>query len=188
MPFKPALALALSASLLVTACAKGGPDGRRGPPPGAAGMAEHGPMDPERMKSLVTRYTERWDANNDGAATCDDINLTRSRLFRVLDEDKDGFLNSGEYRHAKFEDKSFLFFDFMAVDKDHDGSVSVEELVAVPNSQFLAADNDHDCRISADEAMMALEEMQRGFGRPESGRGGKRGRGGPGGQPPQVSE
>jgi hypothetical protein len=135
-------------------------------------------MDPERMQTLVARYTERWDANNDGVATCDDVNLTRSRLFRILDEDKDGVLTPAEYRHSRFEDKSFMFFDFMTVDKDHDGSVSVEELAAVPNSQFLAADKDDNCRISPEEALAAMQEMQMGGGRPDGRRDGKDGRGG----------
>ena len=137
------------------------------------------------MQHLVARYTERWDSNNDGIASCDDLGLSRSRLFRMLDEDNDGLLSTGEYRHAKFEGKSFMFFDFMAVDKDHSAAISVEELVAVPNSQFLAADKDHDCRISPEEAMAAMREMRMGGERPEGGRRGKGGRGGPDGPPPQ---
>lgn len=185
MTLRPALLIALTASITLTACANKRPDERRGPPPGM--QDEH--LDPERMRALTAHYTERWDSNNDGVATCDDISLTRSRLFRILDENKDGILNSTEYRHAKFEDKSFLFFDFPTVDKDHDGEVSVEELVAVPNSQFLAADKDGDCRISPDEAMLAVRDMQMGTERPQGGeRGGKPRRGGPGGPPPQLSD
>jgi len=191
MTIRPALIVALTAVIALTACASKHPDKRGGPPPGSPGMMQGRGMDPERMKALVARYTERWDTDRDGVATCDDVNLARSRLFRVLDEDKDGFLNSGEYRHAKFEDKSFLFFDFLTVDKDHDGAVSVEELVAVPNSQFLAADRDKDCRIAPEEAMAALQDMQMGMGHRggdhEGGRGGKRGRGGPVGGPPPGS-
>ncbi len=132
-------------------------------------------MDPGRMEQMVSRYIERWDYNNDGAATCDDINVSRSRLFRLLDEDKDGLLASGEYRHAKFEDKSFLFFDFIRVDANGDSRVSVEELVAVPNSQFLAADKDHDCRISPQEAVGAMHDMQMGKRPADPGKASKRG-------------
>jgi len=185
MTFRPALFVALTAAIALSACSSGRPDGRRGPPPGGPGMMQGEGMDPERMQNLVARYTERWDANNDGIATCDDVNLTRSRLFRILDEDKDGLLTPAEYRHSRFEDKSFMFFDFMTVDKDHDGSVSVEELVAVPNSQFLAADKDNDCRISPEEAMAAMQEMRMGNGGPEGGRRGKGGRRGTDGTTPQ---
>ena len=170
MPVKAPLLLALSSALLLTACASKRPDDRHGPPQGPA-------MDPARMEEMVRLYTERWDYNNDGAATCDDINVARSRLFRLLDEDKDGQLTSGEYRHAKFEDKSFLFFDFLRIDTNGDGAVSVDELVAVPNSQFMAADKDHDCRISPNEAMASMRESRMGD-RSDGGRGKPGARGG----------
>jgi hypothetical protein len=152
-------------------------------------------MDPdarqERMEIIHRQFVDRWDYDQDGAATCDDIKTQRSRLFRQLDEDKDGTLTSGEYRHAKFEDKSFMFFDFLRVDTNANGTVELEEMTEVPHSQFLSADKDGDCYISAPEAMATVRDsmMQQGGGRGgPGGRGGRGGRGGGRGDGPMLTE
>jgi len=137
-------------------------------------------MDPERLEQIYSRFVERWDYNEDGQATCEDIAVKRSRLFQRLDEDKDGALSSGEYRYAKFEDKSFLFFPYDRVDMDSSTTIDVEEFVAVSHSEFLNIDKDKDCTINRQEAMMAMRETM-GSGR-EGGRPGGRGKGGKGGR------
>lgn len=132
------------------------------------------------MEQIYARFVERWDYNSDGFATCDDVRIQRARLFKLLDEDKDDFLTSREYRYAKFEDKSFLFFPIDRVDSDTSTSVDVEEFVAVPHSEFLNIDQDGNCEISQREAMTAMRDMM--AGEREGGRGGKGGgRGGKGG-------
>jgi len=175
---KPQTILILAgAAALLSACAQKGPER----------MARGGQqMDPEqraeRMERVYTEFVARWDYNGDGKASCDDINLQRSRLFRLLDEDRDGALTSGEYRHAKFEDKSFMFFDFLRVDADGAGGVDVDELAGVPHSQFLNADKDGNCIINRQEAIAMVREIRMGDGESRSqgrGRGGK-GRGGKG--------
>lgn len=183
MRVRPSIFILLSTAVALGACASKGPGapGRGGPPP------EHGAMmDPtereEKMEKVYRQFVQRWDYNEDGEATCDDVNTQRSRLFRALDEDGNGELTSGEYRHAKFEDKSFMFFDFMRVDTNASGKVELEELIAVPHSQFLNADKNKDCSISRDEVMASIREtmMQRGDGGGNPGRGGRAGRRPPG--------
>ncbi|MFC4347891.1 hypothetical protein ACFO5Q_08555 [Kordiimonas lipolytica] len=142
----------------------------------------------ERVEQVYRLYVERWDYNGDGEATCDDINVQRSRLFRMLDQNKDGKLVSGEYRHAKFEDKSFMFFDFLRVDTNGTGAVELEEMEAVPHSQFLNADGDGNCTISPHEAMAMVRHTQMSGGK-DHGPGSKSGRGGraPRGGSPMVT-
>ncbi len=168
------------AAFSLSACAGGPERGRPGGPPQTDMNPE---SHAERVQQVYSQFVSRWDYNQDGEATCDDISVQRSRLFRVLDENKDGKLVSGEYRHAKFEDKSFMFFDFLRVDTNDTGAVELEELVAVPHSQFLNADRDGDCYISPPEAMAMVRQSQMGAGGGE-GRG-PGGRGGQGGRAPR---
>lgn len=172
--------ITVGACLILAACA-GKPDRPRRSGPPQMELDEEARA--EQSQQVYRRFVERWDYNQDGEATCDDISLQRSRLFRMLDEDKDGRLTSGEYRHAKFEDKSFLFFDFLRVDMNGTNSIEPEELVAVPHSQFLNADSDGDCYISPDEAIAMARESRMG-GRQGRGPGGEGGKGGKGGRGP----
>ncbi|WP_417460218.1 hypothetical protein [Kordiimonas sp.] len=181
MPFQKTLFIIVSTALVLTACANRGSDGPRGP-----GGRPDMEMDPAKMEArreeMRTRFLTKWDYNEDGAVTCDDITLSRSRLFRLLDENKDGLLVSGEYRHAKFEDKSFLFYDFLGLDKNGDGGIGVDELIAVPHSQFQSMDDDGDCTISPREMMASMREARMDGGRGGERRGEKGGRGGRGGK------
>lgn len=172
------LVLILGASLTLGACANKGP---RGP------ERNRPDMDPEarteRMEHIYKQFVSRWDYNEDGMASCDDIKTQRSRLFKQLDDDKDGTLTSGEYKYAKFEDKSFMFFDFLRVDKNASGVIELDELTEVPHSQFLHADKDGNCTISPPEAMAIVRETMMGSGDERRARGGKGGRAG---KPPEL--
>lgn len=175
MTVKPLILLACSAALL-SACASN----KRPERPEREGR------DPGRIEHLYNQFVARWDYNEDGVATCDDIRVKRARLFRLLDEDKDDFLSSREYRYAKFEDKSFLFFPMDRVDSNTSASVDVEEFVAVPHSEFLNMDEDGNCEISQNEAITTMRETMAGQGdgggRGSKGGGGRGGKGGGGGR------
>jgi|GEM_PF-1655436 len=174
------------AAIGLSACAGGPERGGRNHMGGPPQMEMNPEAHAERVEQVYRQYVERWDYNQDGEATCDDIELQRSRLFRMLDEDKDGKLTSSEYRHAKFEDKSFMFFDFLRVDTNGRGAVELEELVAVPHSQFLNADENGDCYISPPEAMAMVRQSQMGAGGGDGrGPGGPGGKGGQGGRAPR---
>lgn len=114
--------------------------------------------DPDKLQQLYANFIDRWDFNEDGSATCEDISVQRSRLFKHLDENDDGFLTSREYRHARYEDKSFMFFTLDRVDTNNSFNISLEEFVRVPHSQFLNMDKDDDCRLNKHEAMIALRK------------------------------
>ncbi|MCJ9427601.1 hypothetical protein [Kordiimonas marina] len=164
------LTVLLVASSFLSACGggpnRGGPDARDHQPP----------IPPERMQQLYHQMIDRWDYDGDGKATCQDMDLQRQRLFKLLDKNKDGVLGPTEYRLAKFEDKTFMFYGFLRVDADSSGTISLAELSKIPHSQFNAADKDHNCEISEPEAIEALREANAGMlpsgredGRPHRG-------------------
>lgn len=127
---------------------------------------------------MRARFMDHWDQNGDGQVTCADVNLQRARLFAQLDVDENEELASGEYRYAKFEDKSFLFHLFTDVDTDKSGAVNLEELQSVIHSQFASMDRDGDCFVTNEEAAAAMRERAREVRSEREGRDG-RGRSGP---------
>jgi len=135
-------------------------------------------MDPQRMEHIYLQFVERWDYNQDGLATCDDLTVKRSRLFKRLDADKSGDLTSGEFRYAKFEDKSFMFFPLDRVDTNASATIEVDEFVAVSDSSFLHTDKDKNCVISRQEAMIAARELRGGGESGDHSKGGRGKRGG----------
>lgn len=131
---------------------------------------------PERLAEMQQRFLARWDQNEDGVVTCDDVAFERAELFFVLDTNEDEELASSEYRYAKFEDKSFMFHMFSEVDTDTSGAVSLKELQAVTHSQFASIDKDGNCIVSDQEAAMAARERMR---EAREGADGREGRDGP---------
>lgn len=167
------VALTLASSLCLAACA-GRDDGRPKRPE----------LTPERKAELYERFTVRWDFNGDGLVSCADVEFQREQLFTLLDTDTDDQLASGEYRYAKFEDKSFLFHLFTDVDTDSSGSISRVELNRVQHSQFASLDKDANCLVDEEEAAIAARERAREARGEGANREGRNGRGGgrPGGQ------
>ncbi len=108
---------------------------------------------PERAAQIYDRVTKEWDENRDGTATCADIAIRRRALFNIVDADKNGNLWPGEYRLAKFEDKSFLFFEFPVADTNDSSRIELTEFLAVPHSKFQGIDANSDCIISKEEAL-----------------------------------
>ena len=175
---KATTAFTLASALFLSACAGGSDRGPKRPE-----------LTPERKAELYERFVRRWDLNADDQVTCVDVKLQRRALFSVLDTDPDEQLTSGEYRYAKFEDKSFLFHLFSDVDTDSSGAISLNELDAVKHSQFESLDKNGDCIVSELEAEAEARERARDGregrgGREKSGRGGRGGRGERGGQRP----
>lgn len=160
------LLILCASSLILSACASNKRPDRR---------AQH---DPERMERMYQTFVNRWDFNEDGKATCDDISVQRSRLFRRLDEDNNGVLSSREFRHARFEDKSFMFFTYDRVDTNASASIDLDEFMTVAHSQFLGMDQDNDCLIDRREALTAMRERNPDVAREKKSKGKKGGRGG----------
>lgn len=110
---------------------------------------------PARAEQIYNRVIRQWDENKDGAATCADVAVRREALFKIVDADKSGDLWPGEYRLAKFEDRSFHFFEFPKADVDESGRIELREFLAIPPSRFQGFDSNSDCIISKEEALRA---------------------------------
>ncbi|MCK0068615.1 MULTISPECIES: hypothetical protein [Kordiimonas] len=110
---------------------------------------------PARAEQIYNRVVREWDENKDGKASCEDVAVRRRALFKVVDADKSGDLWPGEYRLAKFEDRSFHFFEFPKADVDESGRIELDEFIAIPPSRFQGFDADSDCLISKEEALRA---------------------------------
>ncbi|MBJ7416273.1 MAG: hypothetical protein JHC88_12645 [Niveispirillum sp.] len=107
--------IALSALLLLTACAShadgppgGGPDGRR--PMGRLPLSLSGEMlgrmapDEGAYADIVVDWARGLDANHDGFLSPDELKPDIARFFQAVDTDKDGAINSrelGDYRMAR---------------------------------------------------------------------------------------
>lgn len=180
------LATAIITAILVTACA--------GPGGGRPDRQEPPEPSPERRAEMTARFLAKWDKNGDNQLTCEDVALERKALFVTLDEDASETLTSGEFRYAKFEDKSFLFHLFSEVDSDKSNDISVSEMQAVKHSQFESIDKDGDCLVNDQEMMLAMRDMLRSEragrqgGKERQGRGGRGGRGGPGQRPGGLTD
>lgn len=158
-----ALILLCTTAIILSACAS-----KKGP-------RQNRQMNPERIERLYKDFVARWDYNQDGLATCDDISVKRSRLFKRLDEDKNGTLSSREYRHARFEDKSFMFYEMSRIDSNGSTAVEINEFMGVAHSQFLNMDKDNDCTLSKREVLTAMREQNPDTSRKKGGKG-KRGK------------
>ncbi len=141
--FKLPVLLMLSGSLLLTACARGGPE-KKLPT-----------LKPEQRERIHKNLIKSWDSNKDGQATCDDVLANRNDLFDQIDANQDNLLRKGEYRLAAFEDKSFVFIDFDAADVDLSGKVDRAEFTIIPNSSFQGIDRDGNCLLDEQESVLA---------------------------------
>ena len=121
-----------------------------------------------QVEKALRGLNERWDLNADGQSTCADITLLRKQQFSRLDTDKSSHLNTEEYRKIKFEDNSFVFFEFDTLDTDQTGHLNLTEFSAVSHSQFRGLDKDSDCTLSyRDAAHSVLEARRNGTARPQ---------------------
>jgi len=156
--FRTLLILAVS-SLLLVACAKKTPDPTADIPP-------------DLVNKALRDFTQRWDLDGDGKATCGDIALLRERQFMRLDSNRDGRLSPLEYRAINFEDNSFVFFEFKTVDIDQTASIELAEFSAVSHSLFRGTDKDNDCVIGyRDAAFIVLNNRRNGIGARERAEG-----------------
>lgn len=142
-------------ALSVAACAS-----RKGP--------DRPELSPERKQDLYSRALGKWDINNDNVINCDDINILRTELFATLDTDGNGKLTPQEYRYAQFDDKSYQFYTYSAVNKNNSDGIDFAEFAAIRHSEFAGLDRDRSCIVTVEEAAEALRDLfreRRGSGR-----------------------
>ena len=95
------------------------------------------------------------DTNHDGAVDHQEFQERITEVFYSADRNKDGFLDAEELKQLTFPD------DFKADDKDRDGRVSMREFLRVRFHDYDVADTDHDGVLSLDEVIAAYEGKRR---------------------------
>jgi Ca2+-binding EF-hand superfamily protein len=95
------------------------------------------------------------DLNHDGSVDHEEFQVRIVEIFYSADRNKDGFLDAEELKQLTFPD------DFTADDKDEDGRVSLREFLRVRFREYDAADGDHDGVLSLEEVIVAYEGKKR---------------------------
>ena len=114
-------------------------------------------LTPQQENAAMVRFLERYDTNRDGEITCEDATLKRAKEFDEIDKDGNGQLDAGEYRYAKFQDRSFLYIELSDVDTDQSLTVSQPEFTAIPDGEYVAIDRNRDCITTRPEIILAAQ-------------------------------
>jgi Ca2+-binding EF-hand superfamily protein len=96
-----------------------------------------------------------WDLNKDGDVTCDEWKQYVTSLFRESDANHDGVLTREEDAALSRKDRLFETVGFDYWDANHDGRISLSEMVDKPNPAFTLLDKNHDCVLTHDERVQS---------------------------------
>lgn len=109
----------------------------------------------ERAKTYDPRAAfAESDTNRDGVVDHGEFHARIVEVFFSADGDKDGFLDAIELKRLVFPE------DFTANDKDRDGRVAMREFLRVRLGDYEAADKNDDGVLSIDEVIAVYEVKQ----------------------------
>ena len=114
----------------------------------AAGPALAAGAAPPRTPALLAAQ----DADRDGRLTLDEMRHARQEQVQRFDSDRDGKLSAAEYQALWLEAaQARLARAFAADDRDHDGAVTADELIARASDLLRRRDSDKDGTLTAEE-------------------------------------
>jgi Ca2+-binding EF-hand superfamily protein len=92
------------------------------------------------------------DADQDGRLTLDEMRRARQQQVERFDADRDNKLSAAEYQAMWLDAaQARLARAFAADDKDHDGAVTADELIARASDLLHRRDSDKDGALTAEE-------------------------------------
>ena len=92
------------------------------------------------------------DADRDGRLTLDEMRHARQEQVQRFDSDRDGKLSAAEYQALWLEAaQARLARAFAADDREHDGAVTADELIARASDLLRRRDSDKDGTLTAEE-------------------------------------
>jgi len=98
------------------------------------------------------RFMQRFDSNNDGKVTQEEINKVKSELFSKYDVDGNGVLSLEEWQTMRQDrQKERISQRFNRHDANGDGGISQEEFMAKSNLMMERMDSNVDHMIDQDE-------------------------------------
>jgi Ca2+-binding EF-hand superfamily protein len=108
-----------------------------------------------------TNWFKTHDRNGDGYITYEEVIGYELKLFKRSDKNGDGKLSESEFMAGVPKDQPAVYQRykrrFLAMDKDHDGFVTVREMEAYYKSLIKAADKKGDGHVSLQEWLDATE-------------------------------
>lgn len=120
------------------------------------------------MRDQIQQRLTFYDTNGDGIVSCDDVASRRVDLFKLVDKDENGGLDSGEYLDLRWHDKLYVLLELPNDDLNQDGMVSLEELQQRGDPFFGRIDIDRDCIITVEEYRVELRATSQERLRPEN--------------------
>ncbi len=113
-------------------------------------------------------FMERWDQDGDGKVTVEEAEARRKALFENLDTNKDGFIDTDEYKTARLggqktrsavpqknqekrPDDIQVLMDLAENDKDGDGKVSPGEFMSNSGTWVDMMDGNKDGAVTVEE-------------------------------------
>jgi Ca2+-binding EF-hand superfamily protein len=119
---------------------------------------------------MMEQFTERYDANNDGKISQEEIDTNRTATLERNDADKDGSLSLAEFEKVWMEaNRQRMVREFQRFDTDGDAKVTLEEYRKPLADMVARADRNGDGVLSRDDrgrgdGMRRMHRWQRGDG------------------------
>jgi hypothetical protein len=103
-----------------------------------------GPAQAKRL-STVDAFLQKWDADHDGTLSLDEVKKAANARFHMLDHHHAGTLNRWKLG------ATVPAWQFRRADTDKDGTLDMNEYLAMVKKLFRAADKDHDGTLDRKE-------------------------------------
>jgi Ca2+-binding EF-hand superfamily protein len=101
---------------------------------------------------MMQQFTERYDANQDGRISQEEIDTNRTATHGQYDADKDGILNLAEFEKLWLEmNRQRLVREFQRFDADGDAKVTLDEYKKPLQDMVARADHNNDGFLSRDD-------------------------------------